>query len=157
MYLIKKIEIFGHEIYLGLNQCCWQLWRHTEMWFLTSLEKSLIDSSLLMKNLQGKNSPKFPNYKVGCVFLMVITSIVPLAEFGPNDHRGNPPHFSRFGESAPKFDNSKTIKWMFSIRENPNETELIQRINTMFTKFAILEITHEEYCIMKLINFLNHG
>lgn len=46
---------------------------------------------------------------------------------------------------------------MFSIRENPNETELIQRINTMFTKFAILEITHEEYCIMKLINFLNHG
>ena len=27
----------------------------------------------------------------------------------------------------------------------------------MFTKFAILEITHEEYCIMKLINFLNHG
>ena len=52
---------------------------------------------------------------------------------------------------------SQKLNWMFSIRENPNETELIQRINTMFTKFAILEITHEEYCIMKLINFLNHG
>lgn len=39
---------------------------------------------------------------------------------------------------------------------SPHETELIHRINQMFNKFALLEITHEEYCIMKLINFLNH-
>ena len=32
-------------------------------------------------------------YKVGCVFPMVIVSILPHAEFGPNDHRENPPHF----------------------------------------------------------------
>ena len=32
-------------------------------------------------------------YKVGCVFPMVIVSILPHAEFGPNDHREDAPHF----------------------------------------------------------------
>ena len=31
--------------------------------------------------------------KMGCVFPMVILSILPHAEFGPNDHRENAPHF----------------------------------------------------------------
>ena len=31
--------------------------------------------------------------KVGCVFPMVIASILPHAEFGPNDHREDAPHF----------------------------------------------------------------
>ena len=31
--------------------------------------------------------------KVGCVFPMVIVSIVPHAEFGPNDHREDASHF----------------------------------------------------------------
>jgi len=62
--------------------------------------------------------------------------------------------FDQLGEITDRFKPSD--EEFASIRENPNETELIQRINTMFTKFAILEITHEEYCIMKLINFLNH-
>ena len=30
---------------------------------------------------------------VGCVFLMVLVSILPQAEFGPNDHREGAPHF----------------------------------------------------------------
>jgi germ cell nuclear factor len=42
------------------------------------------------------------------------------------------------------------------ISENSNEMELIQRINDMFNKFVLLDISHEEFCIMKLINFLNH-
>ena len=41
--------------------------------------------------------------------------------------------------------------------EDSTEMELIQRINELFTKFVLLDITHEEFCIMKLINFLNHG
>jgi len=40
--------------------------------------------------------------------------------------------------------------------EDSTEMELIQRINELFTKFVLLDITHEEFCIMKLINFLNH-
>ena len=32
--------------------------------------------------------------KVGCVFPMVVVSILPHAEFGPNDHREDAPHFS---------------------------------------------------------------
>ena len=32
-------------------------------------------------------------FKVGCVFPMVLVSILPHAEFGRNDHRENAPHF----------------------------------------------------------------
>ena len=31
--------------------------------------------------------------KVGCVFSMVAVSILPHAEFGPNDHQDEAPHF----------------------------------------------------------------
>ena len=31
--------------------------------------------------------------KVGCVFPMVVIPILPQAEFGPNDHREDAPHF----------------------------------------------------------------
>ena len=31
--------------------------------------------------------------KVGCVFPMVVVSILPHAEFGQNDHREHTPHF----------------------------------------------------------------
>ena len=34
------------------------------------------------------------SYKVGCVFPMVIFSILPHAEFGPNDYQEDTPHFS---------------------------------------------------------------
>ena len=32
--------------------------------------------------------------KVGCVFSMVVVSILPHAEFGPNDHQKDAPHFT---------------------------------------------------------------
>ena len=32
-----------------------------------------------------------PNCKVGCVFAMIVVSILPHAEFGFNDHLGNTP------------------------------------------------------------------
>ena len=32
--------------------------------------------------------------KVGCVFLTGVVSMLPHAEFGPNDHRENAPHFT---------------------------------------------------------------
>ena len=35
----------------------------------------------------------FMNCKVGRVFPMVVVSILPHAEFGPNDHREDAPHF----------------------------------------------------------------
>ena len=52
-----------------------------------------------------KRSQKFPknlpirvkllqDIKVGCVFPMVVVSILPHAEFGQNDHREDAPHFS---------------------------------------------------------------
>ena len=34
--------------------------------------------------------------KVGCVFAMVVVSILPYAEFGRNDHREDAPHFKRY-------------------------------------------------------------
>ena len=34
-------------------------------------------------------------YKVGCVFLMVVVSLLHHVEFGPNDHREYAPHFRR--------------------------------------------------------------
>ena len=37
--------------------------------------------------------------KVGCVFPMVVVSILPHAEFGQNDHREDAPHFSNEWES----------------------------------------------------------
>ena len=36
----------------------------------------------------------FQVHKVGCVFAMVVVSILPQAEFGPNDHRQDAPHFN---------------------------------------------------------------
>ena len=33
--------------------------------------------------------------KVGCVFPMVAVSILPHAEFGPNDHRADAPRFNK--------------------------------------------------------------
>ena len=33
------------------------------------------------------------SFKVGCVLPMVVVSILPQAEFGPNDHRVDVPHF----------------------------------------------------------------
>ena len=33
--------------------------------------------------------------KVGCVVVMVVVSILPHAEFGPNDHRQDAPHFKK--------------------------------------------------------------
>ena len=36
-----------------------------------------------------------PN-KVGCAFPMVIVTIMPHAEFGPNDHRVDAPHFTKY-------------------------------------------------------------
>ena len=35
-----------------------------------------------------------PNCKVGCVFAMIVVSILPHAELGPNDHRDDEPHFT---------------------------------------------------------------
>ena len=37
----------------------------------------------------------FHLYKVGCVFPMVIVTILPHAEFGPNDHREKASHFTK--------------------------------------------------------------
>ena len=51
----------------------------------------------------------------------------------------------------------KLLNFIFRMSEDSTEMELIQRINELFTKFVLLDITHEEFCIMKLINFLNHG
>ena len=34
------------------------------------------------------------SYKVGRIFPMVVVSIRPYAEFGPNDHREDAPHFT---------------------------------------------------------------
>ena len=34
--------------------------------------------------------------KVGCILPMVVGSILPHAEFGPNHHREDAPHFIRF-------------------------------------------------------------
>ena len=53
--------------------------------------------------LNAKHLDIHPNYdlnnlkldrKVGCVFPMVAVSIPPHAEFGPNDHREDAPHFN---------------------------------------------------------------
>ena len=48
----------------------------------------------LMNRLNLENSQNFEfhptDIKVGCVFPMVVVSIPPHAEFGPNDHREHP-------------------------------------------------------------------
>ena len=38
--------------------------------------------------------------KVGCVFTMVVVSILPQAELGPNDHREDAPHFSFYSPES---------------------------------------------------------
>ena len=45
--------------------------------------------------IKNKSSQTIFNYcsKVGCVFPMVVVSILPHAEFGPNDHREDASHF----------------------------------------------------------------
>ena len=42
----------------------------------------------------GESIKNFLSRKVVCVFPMVIISILPHAEFGPNDHREDEPHFN---------------------------------------------------------------
>ena len=37
--------------------------------------------------------PNYPFNKVGCIFPMVVVSILPRAEFGPKDHREDALHF----------------------------------------------------------------
>ena len=44
--------------------------------------------------IKGFKLRKSASAKVGCVFPMVVVSILPHAEFGPNDHREDAPHFT---------------------------------------------------------------
>ena len=58
----------------------------------------LLNALTLSKRLKGWrtkiNSYTVNSCKVGCVFPMVVVPILPHADFGPNDHRENTPHFS---------------------------------------------------------------
>ena len=42
-------------------------------------------------------------YKVGCVFLMVVFSILQHTEFGPNDHREDAAHFNLSSRATIQF------------------------------------------------------
>ena len=53
--------------------------------------RKIIEKFLKMK--MGLNSGWFT--KVGCVFPMVVVSLLLHAEFGPNDHRKDAPHFMK--------------------------------------------------------------
>ena len=43
--------------------------------------------------IMGTTKNVDPENKVGCVFPMVVVSILPHTEFGPNDHREDASHF----------------------------------------------------------------
>ena len=49
--------------------------------------------------------------KVGCVFLMVVVSLLPNAEFGRNDHREDAPHFINFERRYRYFSKNKVSHW----------------------------------------------
>ena len=49
--------------------------------------------------------------KVGCVFLMVVVSLLPNAEFGRNDHREDAPHFINFERRYRYFSKNKLSHW----------------------------------------------
>ena len=58
--------------------------------------------------------------KVGCIFPMVVVSILPQAEFGPNDHQEDAPYFT-FGLNP-----LDKIHVIYSVRYN-----LLNRIKTV--------------------------
>ena len=45
----------------------------------------------------------FYDNKVGCVFLMVVVSMLPHARIGPNDHRENAPYFIFITNDSKKY------------------------------------------------------
>ena len=47
-----------------------------------------------ISNLELTPNPILTLIKVGCVFAMVIVSILPHEKFGRNDHRKDTPHFN---------------------------------------------------------------
>ena len=49
--------------------------------------------------------------KVGCVFAMVVVSILPHAKFGRNDHREDAPHF--------RIQLFRPILWMLQVHALP--------------------------------------
>ena len=60
--------------------------------FITLLLKKISENGTsLALNEDNSVSPLFDT--VGCVFPMVVVSILPHAEFGPNEHRVDAPHF----------------------------------------------------------------
>ena len=54
----------------------------------------LLATKLTGEGLRSQNLHFISSSKVRCVFPMVIVSMLPYTEFGPNDHRVDAPHFS---------------------------------------------------------------
>ena len=62
------------------------------------------------KRLEKYRVPTLEFTKVGCIFLMVVVSILPHTEFGPNDHREDVPHFTYLSGGTTSFEQ----KWVNS-------------------------------------------
>ena len=68
---------------------CESCWLITNQ-IISDLEANTLKLPILWVNFEYFNQ----NCKAGCVFRMVIVSILPHAEFWPDDHREDAPHFS---------------------------------------------------------------
>ena len=65
--------------------------------YIISIVKQLPDGICyfpIMISILQKKDKGSDEYKVGCLFPMVVVSILPHADFGPNDHRDDALHFT---------------------------------------------------------------
>ena len=62
------------------------------------------------KRIEKYRVPTLEFTKVGCIFLMVVVSILPDTVFGPNDHREDVPHFTYLSGGTTSFEQ----KWVNS-------------------------------------------
>ena len=116
--MVSKDGIGGDAWILAFNEA--------EQKLIDGANRKVVLSGSTVNISQPKNPHSF-NYKkltkVECVFLMIVVSILPQAENGPNDHREDATHFTQIAYS--KLTILSTRKVLKTLRELHLDMEII--------------------------------
>ena len=85
---IGKMKLLATTLNVAFNN-------HNKVLLLIMMSNNFIEiKGSVFKKFEKNNLFQVGHIKLRCVYLMVVVSIPPHVEFGPNDHRKDAPHFS---------------------------------------------------------------